>query len=304
MKCLVIGGNGFVGSHVVDELVALGHEVTVFDRFSGGAKFTAAGVRQLAGDFMNVGELADALNGQEIVYHLLSMTNPASAEADPLLDVRTNLSGSIELFRLAADAGVQHMYFVSTGGAIYGDHGLDLITEDVNALPISPYGIGKLAIEGYLHYFRRMRGLNSTVLRLSNPYGPRQHPLRRQGVIPIFLRNLSVGAPLSVFGDGSMIRDYVYVSDAAKMIVAPLGRTTNHDLYNVGSGVAHSVSEILDAVRNVTGIDPVIEHRPVPPTFVHRVALDVERFRTDFGMPTPLVHLEEGIARTWQEISQ
>ena len=303
-RCLVIGGNGFIGSHVVDELASMGHEVTVFDRLSDNRpRFKAAGVTTRVGDFLNVGELADALRGQDVVFHLLSTSTPASAEADPLLDVRTNVTGSIELFRLAAGSGVQHVYFASTGGAIYGEHGSDLVDEDTRPEPVSPYAIGKLTIERYLQYFRRTRGLQSTSLRLSNPYGPRQSPLRKQGVIPIFLRQLWLGEPLTVYGDGSMVRDYIYVADIARMIVAPLGSTPTDAVYNVGSGVGHSINEILDSIARVTGLTPDVRYAAVPPTFVQRIALDVAKFTAEFGSLTHPIDLDAGVRLTWEEMT-
>lgn len=303
-RCLVVGGNGFVGSYVVDELVAAGHEVTAFDRFSGEQRFTASGVRAIAGDFLNTGELGAALRGHDVVYHFLSTSNPASAESDPLLDVRTNVTGSIELFRMAAERGVGHVYFASTGGAIYGDQTTPVVDETAMPEPVSPYAIGKLTIERYLDYFRRTHGLESTVLRLSNPYGPRQNPNRRQGVIPIFLRSLYREEPLTVFGDGSMVRDYIYVEDLARMVVRPLGRRSAHRLFNLGSGVPHSLDEILEAISRVTGREPRVERREAPRTFVRRIALSVERYRAEFGDPGPLVDLDEGIRRTWREIEE
>ena len=142
------------------------------------------------------------------------------------------------------------MLFASTGGAIYGDQGDKTVFSETD--PTYPvYAIGKLTIENYLRYFRRKHGLNSTVLRLSNPYGPRQNPNKRQGIIPIFLRQLALGRPVTVFGDGTMVRDYIYVADLAEMVAATVGRDPDQSLYNVGSGTGYSILEILDAVRAV-----------------------------------------------------
>ena len=200
-NCLVVGANGFLGSHLVDVLSARGHHVTAFDRFSGEQRYTATGVRRLVGDFMNRADLRGALEGQQHVFHFLSTTSPATSEGDPTLDVRTNVAGSIALFELAVDAGVERIAFASTGGAIYGDQTSALITEQALAMPISPYAIGKLTIEGYLRYFERKHGLQSVSFRISNPYGPRQHPHTKQGVIPIFLQRIAEGLPVTVLGD-------------------------------------------------------------------------------------------------------
>ncbi|EYR64781.1 UDP-glucose 4-epimerase [Actinotalea ferrariae CF5-4] len=299
---LVVGGNGFIGSHVVDALVARGHTVAAFDRFGPQPPlWSASGVRPIVGDFLNGDDVRRAVEGQEMVLHLLSTTDPATSEGDPTLDVRTNILSSIGMFSACAAAGVQKVYFASTGGAIYGDQPQTVFRETDLTLPVSPYAIGKLTIENYLRYFRRTQGLDSTVFRISNPYGPRQNPRKRQGVIPIFLRQIAAGEPLTVFGDGSMVRDYVYVADVAEMIAQAVTEGTSTDLYNLGSGVGLRLTELLSAIREVTGIESTVHHKPQPPTFVDHVTLDTSRFSEEFGAPR-LTSLHDGIARTWQEI--
>ena len=301
-NCLVIGGNGFVGSYVVDELVSLGHDVAVFDRFSArSTTYSSSGVRQITGDFMNHADVRDALVGQEYVFHFLSTTTPATAENDPTLDVRTNIASSIELFELAVAAGVKCLYFASTGGAIYGDQPDATLTETVLPQPISPYAIGKLAIEGYLRYFNRKHGLESVSFRISNPYGPRQRANKKQGVIPIFLHNVQRELPVTVFGDGSMVRDFIYVEDAAKLMTAVVGKSAAHSVYNIGSGQGHSVSEVLEVVREVTGEPVDVVSRPTPPTFVDHVVLDTGRYTDEFGT-IDFVSLAEGTRRTWVDM--
>lgn len=302
-KAVVVGANGFIGSHLVDALSDAGHEVTAFDRFSTSAPtFRTDGVRIMRGDFLSRSDLEAAVRGQELVFHLLSTTSPATAEGDPTLDIRTNLVQTVELLESAAAAGVQHIYYGSTGGAIYGLQGRSEYAETDRALPVSPYGIGKLAVEHYLHFFKAKYGLDSTVLRISNPYGPRQRPNRRQGLIPIVLRQIALGQPVTRFGDGSMVRDYLFVDDLVAMIMAMVAAgSTRHDLYNIGSGVGSSVSEVFEAIRLVTGRDFEIVEEPTPPTFVDRVVLNVGRYRDEFPS-TALTDLPTGIARTWEEI--
>ncbi len=302
-RCLVVGGNGFLGSHVVDQLVERGHEVTVFDRFTSPQPlYTGAGVRRITGDFSRADDLRGALRGQEYVFHFLSTTTPATADNDPSRDVRTNVADSVGFFELAVEAGVSRIHFASTGGAMYGDVLDTSIAETAVPAPVSPYAIGKLAIEGYLRYFHRRHGLESVSYRISNPYGPRQHPDKKQGVIPIFLHRIAEGRSLEVFGDGSMVRDYIYVGDVARMITETVGRPARHAVYNVGSGVGVSLNEIVRLAGAVTGRTPEVEHRPQPTTFVDRVVLDTARFTAEFGV-SPSVPLEEGIALTWRDIS-
>lgn len=301
-KALVIGANGFIGSHVVDALVAEGHEVTAFDRFSSlRTSFAAKNVRCLAGDFLSRGDIEAAVNGQDIVLHLLSTTTPATAESDPTLDIRTNVAQTVELLEACVEAQISHFYFTSTGGAVYGLQEKSEFSETDQAAPVSPYAIGKLTIENYLRYFRAKHGLSSTTFRVSNPYGTRQRPNHKQGLIPIALRQIAMHLPVVQLGDGSMVRDYIYVDNLAQMISNIVGTTNKFDVYNLGSGVGHTVTEILESLLRVTGEEFQIEMRAVPPTFVHKVVLDTSRYRSEFGEMS-LTNLDDGVRRTYEEI--
>ena len=301
-KTVVIGANGFIGSHLVDSLAAAGHSVTAFDRFSSQQPtFAAAGVRVLQGEFLSRSDLEGAVDGQDYVFHFLSTTSPATAESDPTLDIRTNVAQTVELLESAATAGIKRFYFASTGGALYGPQGKAEYSEMDRALPISPYGIGKLSIEHYLHYFKATHGLESTALRISNPYGTRQKPNKKQGLIPIALRQISLGRPVIRLGNGSMVRDYVYVEDLVRMVTPMVGVDTEFDLYNLGSGIGYSVTDIINSLHRVTGIDFAVEERPAPPTFVDRVVLDTERYRAEFGT-ADMTELDEGVRLTYEEI--
>jgi UDP-glucose 4-epimerase len=300
-KSVVIGANGFLGSHLVNALVGAGHDVTAFDRFSTSTPTFRPGPRVLAGDFLNRADIDGAVAGQDHVFHFLSTTTPVSAEGDPTMDIRTNLAATVELIESCVAAEVGHVYFASTGGAMYGLQARPSYRETDRALPISPYGIGKLSVEHYLHYFARKFGLASTALRISNPYGPGQRPNRRQGFIPIALRQLAMGLPIVRFGDGSMERDYLYVDDLVAMVLPMVGAPLEHDLYNIGSGRGHTISDVLQAIASVTGRDPIVEERSAPTTFVDRVVLDIGRYNAEFPLPG-MTSLEEGIARTWAEI--
>ncbi|MFJ3391455.1 NAD-dependent epimerase/dehydratase family protein [Leifsonia aquatica] len=301
-KAAVIGANGFLGSHLVDALALEGFDITAFDRFSSRPSFDAASPRVLAGDFLSRSDLDDAVAGQRFVFHFLSTTTPATAAGDPTLDIRTNVAQTVELLESCASAGVERIFYASTGGAIYGDQGRTEYAESDRALPVSPYGIGKLTIEHYLEYFRLTHGLDYTILRISNPYGTRQHPNRKQGLIPIALRRIANGEPVVQFGDGGMVRDYIYVEDLVRMIMPLVRDLGEHRLYNMGSGIGSSVAQILDVLRQVTGEDFAIDVRPAPPTFVDRVVLDTSRYVAEFGALSPATGLYEGVERTFEEI--
>lgn len=304
-ETLVLGANGFIGSHLVDALADAGHSVRAFDRYGSKEPIFNENdnVDMFVGDYLNKGDLNSALQGIDYVFHFISTTTPITAENDPTIDIETNIKTSVELFKLCVENDIKKVIFASTGGAIYGNSETQgkPHTEIDRASPVSPYAIGKLAIENYLEYFNRKHGLSSVSLRISNPYGERQPLHRKQGVIPIFLDNIVEGKPLTVYGDGSMIRDYIYVKDMAKMIVGMFDNENAQSLYNIGSGQGSSINELLQLVEKVTDTKPTVVHKDVPPTFVHEVVLDVSRFESDFGK-TELTDLEVGMRSTYEYI--
>lgn len=306
-KALVLGANGFIGSHLVDSLASRGHEVRAYGHFSSNEpRFDKSdNVEIFAGDYMNTSQLAEALQGIDYVFHFLSSTTPATAENDPVLDIDTNIRASVELFKLCVESNVKRVLFASSGGTIYGEgegtgpNGAHLETDPT--LPVSPYGIGKLAIENYLRYFRTKHGLESTTFRISNPYGERQPFMRKQGVIPIFLEKIYREEPITVLGDGSMVRDYIYVKDVAEMIASVFDKETLQEVYNLGSGEGASLNEIIEIAQQVVGKEALVERRPSPATFVHDVVLDVSRFTDDFQLPAH-TNLVAGMKSTYQHI--
>lgn len=302
-KCVVFGGNGFLGSHLVDMLVDDGHEVSVFDRFSDGStNYTASNVEKFRGDFRNGEQVFEALKGQELLFHFLSATTPAASDKNPILDVTENIARTVNLLEMAVAVGVRRVVFASTGGAIYGSNRQTFFSETDQALPVSPYAIGKLSIENYLRYFKTTHGLDYLALRISNPYGSRQNPKSTQGLIPVVLRKVLAGLPLTRFGDGTMVRDYIHVADLMRMIQMILSAEPMHSTYNMGSGVGNSINEVLAVIRTVTGVEPVIIEANSPRSFVHRAVLDTTRFTTDFGAPA-LISLSDGIEKTWNSLS-
>jgi UDP-glucose 4-epimerase len=301
-EAVVIGGNGFIGSHLVDGLAAAGHSVTAFGRFTSSTpNYTASGVTLVRGEFLNRQDLDRAVEGADLVFHFLSTTSPATAEGDPTLDIRTNVAQTVELLEACVAGGVGQLFFASTGGAIYGPQGKASYVETDLAEPVSPYAIGKLSIERYLRYFEVMHGLQSTALRISNPYGTRQPPHRVQGLIPIVLQQILHGEPVVRFGDGSMVRDYLYVDDLVQMVLRMINSAPHFPVYNLGSGVGHTVAEVLESIARVSGIDFAVEERPVPATFVDRVVLDTSRYVDEFGS-VPLTSLDEGIRQTLEGV--
>lgn len=303
-KCLVLGANGFIGSHLVDSLVAAGHWVRAFDRPSSGRRYEAEGVEAFFGDFLNMSDLENAVKDIDYVFHFISTTNPATAENDPRIDIETNVRMSIELFDICAKARVKRVIFASTGGSVYGDSDNDhpRIETDLPQ-PVSPYAIGKLTIEHYLRYFSVKRGLDSMVVRISNPYGTRQALHAKQGVIPIFIENMLVNKPLTVLGDGEMVRDYIYVKDVADILAQLFDKEAKHKLYNVGSGTPTTVNQIITTIERVSGAKAEVQHREAPATFLHRVTLDTSRLEDEFNLKA-VTNLEAGIKSTYEHLRE
>lgn len=303
-KVLVLGANGFIGSHLVDSLAVKGHKIRAFDRYGSNQKMfnQADNIEVFPGDFLNEDDLRRSLQDIEYVFHFISTTTPASVENDPTIDIETNIRMSVELFKLCVESGVKRVFFASTGGAIYGESDNNSPHKETDAtLPVSPYAIGKLTIENYLRYFKVRHGLESTTFRISNPYGERQPFHRKQGVIPIFLENVILNKPITVLGDGSMVRDYIYVKDVAAMITEVFESEKIQPLYNIGSGEGATLNEIISIAEKVSQRRIERETRAVPATYVKTVVLDTSRFTDDFGV-SPNVGLEEGMRRTYEYI--
>jgi nucleoside-diphosphate-sugar epimerase len=225
-RCLVLGANGFIGSHLIDKLVQNGETVRAFDRFGDRPInfLDDENIEKVSGDFLNRGDLSAALEDVDYVFHLVSTTTPATAEND----------------------------------------------------------------------------LSTLTFRISNPYGQRHSPVKRQGVIPIFLHHIANNEPITVLGDGSMVRDYLYVEDVASLIAGSF-KEAQEPLYNLGSGQGVSLNQLIETIKNVTQREIRTEYLPKPPTFVQEVVLDINRFKNEFGL-APETSLQDGISKTWQYV--
>lgn len=299
-KCLVLGANGLLGSVLVRDLSAKKHQVIAFDRFSEKHfNFTInENVSVLKGDFMNLADLNHSLKDVDYVFHFISTSNPIVTENNPLLDIETNLLMSIKLFELCVKNNIKRIIYPSSGGAIYGLNQQSVIkgyyNENDLPLPVSPYAIGKLSIESYLRYFKIKHKLDYIVYRISNPYGPNQSRASLQGVIPIFIEKLINNEPITVYGDGSMIRDYIYVDDVAKMIVNSFESKHKHDLYNIGSGNGTTINSIIKNIEIIMHKRAIIRYLDKPSTFVDKVVLDTSRFISEHEIK-PEFNLKKGI---------
>lgn len=297
MTILVLGGCGFIGSHVVDALRAAGENVRVFDRQPEQFRPPLPGVEYRFGMFGDRAAVVQALTGVDHVVHLISTTVPGTADLDPRADVQDNVVGTLSLLEAMTEMGIGRILFLSSGGTVYGVPQQVPIPETHRLAPINSYGIGKAAIESYLSLYQRTQGLSPVVLRASNPYGPRQGQTGIQGVVGTCLRRLIEDRPLEIWGDGSVVRDFFCVRDLADLCVtAVLSDRTGP--YNAGSGVGVSINEVVALVSRVAGSSVRTVHQAGRPQDVPRSILDVTRARTDFGW-SAATSLEDGIAETW-----
>lgn len=264
-SCLVLGGAGFIGSHLSEGLLQAGHRVKVFDRPHIDSLSYLAGrtdCRILTGDFLNPEDLARALPGVEIVFHLISTTLPQTSNDNAAYDVETNVLGTLRLLQLCRAHGVRKVVFVSSGGTVYGNPKYIPVDEAHPTQPTCSYGIHKLAIEKYLHLHHVLHGLDYCVLRPANLYGERQRPNVAQGAVAVFLDRALRGEAIQVWGDGSVVRDYVYVGDAVGAFLKAMAHSGEQKVFNIGSGAGTSLKDLIREIEAVLGRPLQVEYTP------------------------------------------
>jgi UDP-glucose 4-epimerase len=297
MSVLVIGGNGFLGSSLVEGLRESGHNVRVLDRTPARIDLDWHEVDYRIGGFDDAAALAGALEGIGCVYHLASSTVPSTSNLDPVHDVGSNLVGSLKLIAAMSAAGVRRLVFFSSGGTVYGNPERVPVREDHPLRPISSYGVVKVAIENYLMMYRRLGLLSPLILRPSNPYGPRQATSGVQGAVGAFLGKALAGEGIAIWGDGEVVRDYIYVDDLVALAIKA-GVSDECGIYNAGSGAGQSLNVLCALVRELTGQPLPVEYLPGRDFDVSKIVLDIGAAQERFDW-TPQVSLREGIARTW-----
>jgi UDP-glucose 4-epimerase len=310
-RVLVTGGAGFIGSHVVQAYRDGGYDVTVVDDLSTGRRANLPSGVELVERDINAPEVRRLLagGGFAILNHHAAQIDVRVSVADPLRDARINLLGLINLLEGARDGGVRRVVFASSGGVVYGDGGVLPHREAAPKLPVSPYGVSKLASEHYLAAYRLVHGLEYVALRYANVYGPRQNPHGEAGVVAIFCARARRGQNLTVYGDGLQTRDYVFVEDVARANVAaatcPLAPLSSIDsvAFNVGSGRETSVMDLARELLEVSGGKGDIVHAPARPGELQRSAVAIDKAAAQLGW-RPAVDLTEGLRRTYEWTSE
>ena len=302
-RTLVVGGNGFIGSHLVNSLVITGWDVTVLHKYEQPRYATMPeSARFLRGDLTQESVLEEAVAGQDVVFHLLWTTTAIHEQAnrDPAADAQANLIPSIYLVEACREAGVGRLVFTSSGGTVYGRAQQVPIPETHPNNPVTAYGVSKLAVEKYLQMFRHLHDLDFAVFRPSVPYGPYQNPLARQGAVAVFLYRVARGLPLHIWGDGSVSRDYFYISDLVDALI--LGGTRpleNERVFNLGGAEEISLNQLIAYVEETVGQQAIIEYKPARNFDAPRVSLDTTCAQSVLGWQ-PKVLMKDGLAKTWE----
>ena len=308
-RVLVTGGAGFIASHVAEAFLARGDDVWVLDDLSSGKRSNVPkGARFVEMDVRDRG-VRDLFREVrfDLVDHHAAQIDVRVSVADPAKDASINVMGLLNLAEAALEVGTRRVVFVSSGGVVYGEPDVRPTPEAAAKLPLSPYGVTKLAGEYYLHYYHRVRGLEYVALRYANVYGPRQDPHGEAGVVAIFCNRLLSGEPLTIFGDGEQTRDYVFVRDvvSANLLVSDLrvggGEGLDSFAFNVATGVGTSVKGLADALEGVTGRRTGREFRPARPGELQHSTLDTARIRARGWRPAHT--LEEGLRETYAHIA-
>jgi UDP-glucose 4-epimerase len=315
VRVLVTGAAGFIGSHLVDRLLAEGEEVLAVDNLSSGRLSNLADARRsVTGKFtfqrvdVTSNALGELMKRQkpEVVFHLAAQVDVRRSVSDPMLDATINVLGTLNVLQSASEVGTRKVVFTSSGGCIYGEPAPERlpVTEDQvfwpEAMPESPYGVSKKVALDYLRYYRAVQDLDYTALALSNVYGPRQEPASEVGlegqVVAIFCRKMLAGRPCTIYGDGTQTRDFVYVDDVVSAFVAARDKGSGQ-LVNVGSGTELSVNELYAKLAELTGsrFEPV--YAAARPGELQRIAVDPGKAGRELGW-SPQVGLDDGLKQT------
>ncbi|MFC2075291.1 NAD-dependent epimerase/dehydratase family protein [Bdellovibrionota bacterium] len=307
MKCLIVGGSGFIGANLLERLVPLNqHKITLFDlpnKQTDEIRKQFPQIEIYPYSFENQSKLAEAIEGQDVVVHLVHTTLPLNSSIDPIYDIKTNLIPTLNLIQLAHKFKINRIIFSSSGGTVYGNASILPTPETHPTNPHCAYGISKLAIEKYLQFYGDLFGIETVTLRLSNPYGPGQRRDRQQGVVTKFLSNITSNKPIEIWGDGSVIRDFIYIDDVVdaltEALTCPLQESQT--ILNVGTGVGTSLTNLVKELEITTGVKTQIKFHSARPIDVPTNILDISKIKNQLNF-SPKFNLQEGLKIYWDKL--
>lgn len=298
-KCLVLGGGGFIGSHVSEKLLYLGNSVRIFDKENLDKRNIMGIINKvefIGGDFTDKEAIKQAVKGVEYIYHFISTTVPATGNINPIYDIETNVIGTINLLEIVYKEGIKRIVFSSSGGTIYGPSKYLPIDEDHPTEPLCSYGISKLTIEKYIRLYAKLHNINYTIIRTSNPYGLRQDPDGLIGAVSVFLNAAITKKTITIWGDGSVIRDYIYIDDVADAFIKAIEAENKNRIYNIGTSVGTNLLELIKTIERTLNIKTQYKLEPSRKVDVPANVLNTDRAHKELGWKAE-VSLEEGIKK-------
>ena len=300
MRIVIFGGGGFIGSTIVDRLLAEGHAIRIFERprVEAYRKFnTTEDVEWMVGDLSSTNDVNNSVQGVDAVFHLVSTTLPKNSNDDPIYDVQSNVVPSLHILNAMVAHKVRNLVFISSGGTIYGAPQYLPVDEAHPTEPQVSYGITKLTIEKYLDLYRQLHGIRSVILRVANPYGERQRIETAQGAVGVFIHRALRGQPIEIWGDGSVTRDYVHVQDVADAFAQALVYEGVRTCFNISAGVGVSLNELLVMLGEVLGQSLDVRYLPGRPFDVKVNVLSNALAHQELGW-VPRIGMREGLERT------
>lgn len=282
MRCAVLGGGGFIGTNLCRALV---NKVKSLRAFGRRQLFPEAllGCEWIQGDFADPTSLSAAISGCDVVFHLVNATTPQTANTNKIADLNANVVNTLHLLEACRETGVQRVIFASSGGTIYGIPKQIPTPETAPTDPITAYGISKLAIEKYLNLYEYLYGLEHCILRISNPFGPYQLAQKSQGVIAAFMHRALLGKPLEIWGDGNIIRDYIYIDDVIEALLLASTYGGMGRVFNIGSGEGRNLTNIIGEMNDLFKFGVQLEYRQGRPVDVPVSILNTEFALNELG---------------------
>ncbi len=306
MKCILFGGGGFIGSAIADRLLLDDQNIRIFERrevvphrdYKKNEQ-----VEWVTGDFQNIDDVSKALEGMDVVVHLVSTTLPKNSNDDLVFDVQSNLVATLHMLNAMVKQNIKRIIFISSGGTVYGLPLSLPITEMHPTNPLVSYGITKLSIEKYLLLYQRFYGLKPTILRVSNPFGERQRIESDQGAASVFIHRALQGKPIDIWGDGSITRDYIYIENVADAVNKVIHYQGEENLFNISAGTGTSINELITYLEDIIGCTIVRKYHPQRTFDVQTNVLDNSRAKNELSW-SPQISLRDGLIKTTQWIKK
>jgi UDP-glucose 4-epimerase len=296
-RVVVLGANGFLGGAVVHAAASAGHQVVAVSR-SGNEASPHENIEFRLGDLTIPGSLDGLLQPGDVVYHFAAATDPRIHLHDPAAEFQQSVAPLIQLIKRASDAGIAKLVYPSSGGTVYADS-TSPRCESSRLEPITPYAIFKITAEHLLGLAAREQQFSVDIYRVANPYGPGQKLKPGQGVLPHWIHAIRNHRPITIFGDGSMSRDYIYIDDATRLMLTSMDRIDASGCFNLGSGQQTSLNDLAECLQQVSGQKVEIDYQPSRSGEIQHVVLNIDRLRSIVG-PIPFTSLDDGLARMWQ----